>query len=158
MESVMVAEDKAVKYVPYSQRELLSKYRASTDIVAGSVLVGQMLTEKDGLDDGKVVVGLSLKQGQYPAEIASGDTVAVYRVGSDAAKGSSGSGGANAGASGTLLAQSAKVQTVVKPDAGSIGSGDLPITVLVKQGEVEALTQAASIGAVSVVQVPTSGS
>ncbi|MET7901664.1 hypothetical protein ABZS86_09340 [Streptomyces sp. NPDC005355] len=163
MASVMVAEDSGVDYVKYSQLNLLGDYRATSDIVKGSLLVGPMLTEKSkGLPDGKVLVGLSLKSGQYPQDLAAGDSVSAYRVGDAASKGSA--SGSAAGASGgtggnTLLVQRAKVQTAGSTGGGgdTIGSADYPVSILVDQGDAAALTQAAAAGEVAVVKVPKSG-
>ncbi|MGK5730649.1 hypothetical protein [Streptomyces sp. URMC 124] len=178
IEPVMVAEDSAIKYVRWSDRNLLTKYRAVTDIVPGTLLVGSMLTGKEGLAEGKVVVGLSLKEGQYPQGLAEGDTVSVYRVGSDAQKssgdkssGASGSGGssgsgssgssgasgsASPGGNGNLLARTAKVQSVPSGAKDGFGGGGLPVTVIVTEAESAALTQAAAAGQVAVVKVPAS--
>ncbi|MCQ8769208.1 hypothetical protein [Streptomyces telluris] len=172
IEPVMVAEDSAIKYVRWSDRSLLTKYRAVTDIVPGTLLVGSMLTGKEGLAEGKVVVGLSLKDGQYPQGLAEGDTVAVYRVGSDAQKGSgdkSSGGSGSTGSSGdkssgstgsvgngNLLARTAKVQSVPSGSKDGFGGGGLPVTVVVAEAESAALTQAAAAGQVAVVKVPAS--
>ncbi|MFT2018067.1 hypothetical protein ACMA1D_19825 [Streptomyces sp. 796.1] len=154
IESVMVAEDSAIDYVKWDQRNVLSKYRAATDITKGSLLVGSMLTDRKGLPEGKVVVGLSLKDGQYPRSLKTGDVVAAYRVGDvkGGSGGSSGDGGSSAGAGDTLLVRSATVESVTSANDG-IGGGDLPVSVVVNQDEAPALTQAAANGAVSVVKV-----
>ncbi|MEV5377177.1 hypothetical protein AB0L26_14550 [Streptomyces nondiastaticus] len=169
IEPVMVAEDPSIKYVRWSDRGLLAKYHAVSDIVPGSLLVGSMLTGKEGLAEGKVVVGLSLKEGQYPQGLAEGDTVSVYHVGSDAQKGSGdkSSGSGNSGdrnngtpntatGSGNLLARSAKVQSVPSGNKDGFGGGGLPVTVVVTEAESAALTQAAAAGQVAVVKVPAS--
>lgn len=162
VESVMVAEDSGIDYVKYNQLNLLGNYRATTDIVKGSLLVGGMLTEKSkGLPDGKVLVGLSLKAGQYPQDLAAGDSVSAYRVGDAADKGSAtGSAGASGGTGGnTLLVQRARVQIVGSTGGGgdSVGSADYPVSVLADQGDAAALTQAAAAGEVALVKVPKSG-
>lgn len=156
MESVMVAEDSGIDYVKWDQRNALANYRAAADIVKGSLLVGPMLTDKKGLPEGKVVVGLSLKDGQYPRGLKAGDKVAAYRVGDG--KGGSGSSSGDSGSSGggdTLLVRSATVDTVTGTNDG-IGGGDLPVAVVVNQDEAPALTQAAANGAVSVVKLSAS--
>lgn len=155
MESVMVAEDSAVDYVKYNQRNQLSGYRATTDIVKGAVLVGQMLTSKsEALPEGKVLVGLSLKAGQFPADLAAGDTVSAYRVGEDKGSSSDSSDDAAGGSgSDTVLAQQAKVQSV-GGSGDSLGSADMPVSILVDQDASAALAQAAAAGQVAVVKVP----
>ncbi|MEU1627016.1 hypothetical protein ABZ746_17185 [Streptomyces sp. NPDC020096] len=169
MVEVDVASGTGVNYVQWSQRNALGDYRAATDILPNTPLVGEMLTQDKGLADGKVIVGLSLKDGQYPAGLAAGDNVAAYRVNADGSKPSSngtagGAGGAGTGgagaASSNLITANAKVQSATPPSGDTIGSGDLPVTLVVANGDAAALTQAASAGQVALVVVPsgTSGS
>ncbi|KAF4405101.1 hypothetical protein [Streptomyces lycii] len=157
MESVMVAQDSGVDYVKWAQKDLVTeKYRTATPLVEGSLLVGSMLTDESGLPEGKVVVGLSLKGGQFYKGIKSGDTVSAFRVGTDtgdAGDSETGSGGATSG--NNLLVQQATVREVTTGSDETISSGDLPVSVLVSQEEAEALTQAAAAGEVAVVQVPS---
>ncbi len=79
---VMVAVDSSISYVTWSQAQAgaLKGYTARTDLVAGTLLVGQMLTNALPLAPGQEVVGLSLKDGQYPVGIQVGDTVSAYYV------------------------------------------------------------------------------
>ncbi|MFG3258097.1 hypothetical protein [Streptomyces sp. NPDC048172] len=165
IKSVMVAEDSDIKYVRWEQRGLLKKYRAASDLVDGAVLVGSMLTKEKGLADGKVVVGLSLKSGQYPARIEEGDSVAAYRVGdrgsTGGGTGGSGNGGTGGGSSSrtdTLITDGAKVQSIKKNTEDSSFSGDLPVSVVVDESDAADLTAAASSGEVSLVLGPGSGS
>lgn len=151
IEPVMVAADDAMKYVEYDQRGLLqSKYRTTTPLVKGTLLVGPMLTTKAGIDDGMVVVGLSLKSGQYPSELKGGDTVAAYRVGDAAASDETPAPGAGD----AVLAPKATVLDLKDKGEGSLSS-DQPVSLLVEQGEAAALTKAASQGAVALVIVPS---
>ncbi|MCX4640216.1 hypothetical protein OG775_34775 [Streptomyces platensis] len=162
--SVMVAKDSDVQYVEWSQRGLLSKYRASTDLVEGSVLVGPMLTEQQGPKANQVVVGLALKSGQYPDGLKAGDMVAAYRVATDGSKSSAGTGGAATGGTGgatgsdPLLVNRAKVQTAKGGNGASAGGGDLPVSLIVDQAAAPKLTQAAAAGEVSLVLVPAHSS
>ncbi len=162
MVEVDVASGTGVNYVPWAQREELSKYRAATDILPNTPLVGEMLTQDSGLAPGKAVVGLSLKAGQYPANLSAGNTVAAYRVGADVGKasGSTGSSTGSAGsgtsgaAGGSLITAHATVQSADRPSDSSIGSGDLPVTVIVDKADAAALAQAAAAGQVALVIVP----
>ncbi|WP_431043794.1 hypothetical protein ACQUSR_19145 [Streptomyces sp. P1-3] len=161
MESVLVAEDSGIKYVKWDQRDAIAKYRATKDIVAGSLLVAPMLTsDANGLPDGKVLVGLSLKAGQYPSDLEAGDTVTAFRV-SDAdnkgsSNGSSGASGGSSGGSNTVLAQAVKVHKIDR-SSGDIGSTDLPVSVLAEQSQAPGLVQAAAAGEVAIVKVPAAG-
>ncbi|MFD8686881.1 hypothetical protein [Streptomyces sp. NPDC059651] len=150
MTSVMVAEDSGVHYVKWEQREALMKLRAKNTLVAGTIAIGEMFSDDEGLPDGKAFVGLALKEGQYPAGIKVGDEVSAYRVGADTDKGA-----ANANA---MIVQSAKVSDIVRGDDSMVGSGSLPVTLLVGSSDVQGLTQAAATGQVALVLVPSATS
>ena len=142
---VMVAADSGVHYVEWSQRGILAKYRAQTDLVAGTVLVGEMLGETDTtVAKGKVVVGLSLSEGQFPPGLKAGDTVAAYQVGDDAAKLDAT----------TVLTSSAKIKSVPSGSGDGISSGDSQFSVIVSESDAGALALAASAGNVALVLVP----
>lgn len=158
--SVLVAEDSAIRYVRWEQREDLKALKAKSTIYGGTVVIGDMFGKTASLPAGKASVGLALKEGQYPANIKPGDVVAAYRV-SKTSTGSnsdnSSSGGTSTGTD-TLLVDNARVDTKTSGDDATISTGNLAITVLVDQDDVPALTQAAAAGEVAVALVPgTSG-
>ncbi|WP_311704029.1 hypothetical protein [Streptomyces litchfieldiae] len=160
--SVLVAEDSSVNYVLWSQREqVLGELRAGADLVAGSVLVGEMLSGEEALAADEVVVGVSLQPGQYPSGLEAGDTVAAYWVGDDAPPGSDGSeaeASTEPGAPVTdaVIAERATVATIHSSDE-STGNSALPVTLRVHTDHVAALTRAAAQGEVSLVIVGSSG-
>jgi hypothetical protein len=147
--------DSDVTLIRWSQRnDLLDNYEATTNIMKGSVLSDSMVTLKSAaLPPGKSIVGLSLKDGQFPDNLDTGDTVAAYRVGTDAAStesGSTGSSGESTLISGHLTVRTAKAATNLS------SSGDISVTVLVDSDEAGALAVAASANEVALVLVPTS--
>lgn len=151
---VMLSDDSGVDFIKWSQRgDLMKNYRAATNIVPGSVLVDSMVTQKDQvLVPGKSLVGLSLKEGQFPRSLSAGDTVAAYRVGNDAAKSQAQNGGL--GGTSTLIS----AHLIVKAAVGSsgLGSGDLSVTVLADTADAGPLTIAAAANEVALVLVPSS--
>ena len=162
---VMVAQDSSVDYVTWAQRGLLTgTYRTTVPVVKGMLLVGQMLTTTPPVTAGKVVVGTSLKAGQYPMGLSAGDVVEVLRVGSPDSSSNSGSGSSLSSGStgqsengastlpGTVITQTATVQT-----ASSDNSGDLDATLLIDQSDAPAFAQAASAGNIAVALVPSAG-
>lgn len=154
--SVLVAEDSGINYVRWEQRETLKSLKAKSTIYKGTVVIGDMFAEKASLPAGKASVGLALKEGQYPANVKVGDTVAAYRVSdtpSSSDRDNSSSGGTAAGTD-TLLVDNARVNTKNSGDDATISTGNLAITVLVDQNDVPALTQAAAAGDVAVALVP----
>ncbi|MEV6952648.1 hypothetical protein [Streptomyces sp. NPDC051183] len=152
MTPVMVADDPAVHYVRWEQREALKALQAKNSLVKGTIAIGEMFSDVKGLPEGKAYVGLSLKDGQYPAGLKAGDHVAAYRVSADATKPA---GNAGAGEANTLLVRDARINEVIVGDGKAIGSGNLPVTVMVNTNEIAPLTQAAAAGQVSLVLIPS---
>ncbi|MWA12853.1 RcpC/CpaB family pilus assembly protein [Streptomyces sp. BA2] len=160
--SVMVADDTSINYVKWSQVDDLRKLKATNTIPKGAVAVGEMFSSKSGLPAGKSAVGVSLKEGQYPADgLKAGDSVDVYQVGDDASGGSSsdkGTGGsAGTGASDSPIVSAARVSSVADKSDATVSTGALGITLLVDSADAAAVTRAASAGAVSLVQVSPNG-
>jgi hypothetical protein len=156
--TVMVADDGSLDYVTDSQMSQLSKTTAVTTLLPGTLLMGNMLSYGKGTPIGKAVVGLSLKDGQYPADIKAGDTVTAYRVGDKVTSGSSsGSSSDNAqtgGSGGAVIVERATVAAADEPSSGTISSGNRSVTLTVNTADAAALTQAASNGEVALVRIP----
>jgi hypothetical protein len=162
--AVLVAADDSINYVRWEQLGTLEKLKAKSTIYKGTVVIGDMFGEQAALPDGKASVGLALKEGQYPADISPGDTVAAYRVGdggsgsgsrSDSGSGSGSSSGTPAG--NALIVDSATVNKVQGDSSDgqvSVSTGNLSLTLLVDQSDAPELTEAASAGEVAVVLVP----
>lgn len=155
--SVMVADDSSINYVKWSQLGDLKKLKAVSTIPAGVVAVGEMFGDDAGVAQGKATVGLSLKEGQYPSGLQAGDTVAVYRVGSDSGS-SSGSGANNNSASAssdnTAIVDQARVSFVQQKKSDDlVSSTNLPVTLTVDTDKAAAVAQYASNGEVALVLV-----
>lgn len=151
--SVMVNEDSSANFVPWEQRDSLKKLQAKSTLYKGTVLVGEMFAEGSGLKQGEATVGVSLKEGQYPSNIKSGDHVAVYRVG-DRATGDGDEESGAAGADNALLVDRAVVADVTRGDDDVVSSTNLPVELTVDASRAAALAQAASAGEVAVVLIP----
>ncbi|MGW6060370.1 RcpC/CpaB family pilus assembly protein [Streptomyces sp. NPDC055189] len=159
--SVMVADDAGINYIKWSQLNQLRKLKATNTIPKGVVAVGEMFSGKGGLPAGKSAVGVSLKEGQYPASgLKAGDTVDVYQVGDGASgagdKGSS-SGSAGSSASDSPIVSAARVSNVANKSDATVSTGALGVTLQVDTADAAAVTRAASAGAVSLVQVSPNG-
>lgn len=152
-----------LKLIRWGQRrDLINNYRAKTNIYEGSILTESMITPKDEvLTAGKSLVGISLKEGQFPSTLENGDVVAAYRVGNDAANsqsgssgsGSSGSGDAATGSDNTLIAGHLIVRDLTASSNG-LGDGGISVTVVVDTADAGKLAIAASANEVSLVLVP----
>ncbi|MFE6161938.1 RcpC/CpaB family pilus assembly protein [Streptomyces sp. NPDC056486] len=155
--SVMVADDASINYVKWSQVGQLRKLKATSTIPKGAIAVGEMFSGKGGLPAGKSAVGVSLKEGQYPASgLKAGDTVDVYQVGDSASSGSSdketgGSAGSSAGDSPIVAA--ARVSSIADKSDSTVSTGALGVTLQVDTADAAAVARAASAGAVALVQV-----
>lgn len=159
--TVMVANDGSLDYVTKNQLNQLAKTKATTTLLPGTLLMANMLTYDKGTPAGKAVVGLSLKDGQYPADIKAGDTVTAYRVGDKTSSGSSSSGSSssnndNAQTGGAVIVERATVSAAKAPSDGTISSGNLSVTLSVNTADAATLAQAASNGEVALVKVSAS--
>ncbi|MEV5425041.1 hypothetical protein AB0K85_19935 [Streptomyces cellulosae] len=156
--SVMVAEDPGIHYVQWSQLAALKKLKAVTTIPAGVVAVGEMFGEEAKVPEGKALVGVSLKEGQYPAGLKNGATVAAYRVGGTSRSGSGddadGGSGGSAGGDSVIVDKAVVNYVQDEKDDDVVGSTNLPVTLLVDEAQATVLTQAASNGEVALVLVP----
>ena len=155
--SVMVAEDAGINYVKWSQLATLKTLKAVTTIPDDSVVMGQMFGKEASGAEGKTLVGLSLKAGQFPSGIKEGDTVAAYRV-TDGGSGGNSSASAS-GNDNSLLVDKAIVTAVpVANDDDIVGSANTAYTLAVDSDVAPALAQAAANSQVVLVLVPGNSS
>ncbi|QCB23974.1 hypothetical protein [Streptomyces sp. SS52] len=154
---VMVNDDSGADFVPWEQRAGLMKLQAKSTIYKGTVVVGQMFAKKSAMEQGKATVGVSLKEGQYPAGLGEGDNVAVYRVGTRASSTDQGSSSGSSGSSGadnSLLVERAVVESAPASGGDGISGTNKAYTLTVDAAEAPAVAQAASAGEVALVLVP----
>ncbi|GAA5003409.1 hypothetical protein [Streptomyces siamensis] len=156
--SVMVADDASINYVRWNQRTGLKALKAKSTIYQGTVVIGDMFASKSSLPAGKAVVGLSLKEGQYPADLKSGDIVAAYFVGDSSSSSSSSSSdrsgsSSSSGGSSTPIVSAARVTSVPDDSDSTISSTNKQVTVTVDESDAAPLTRAAAANAVSLVLV-----
>ncbi|MFF3460918.1 hypothetical protein [Streptomyces sp. NPDC002619] len=154
--SVMVAADDSIDYVKWDQLATLKSLKAKSTIYEGTVVVGQMFAEGSSLPAGKASVGVALKEGQYPADIKVGDTVAVYNVDTSSSS-SEKTGSTGSSSSDGLIVANARVNTKSDSSDATISTGNLSLTLLVDEADAAAVTRAASAGAVAIVHVPGNG-
>ncbi|MFD3585656.1 hypothetical protein [Streptomyces sp. NPDC058683] len=158
--SVMVASDDSINYVKWSQLDGLRKLKALNTIPAGAVAVGEMFGSGTTLAAGKATVGLSLKDGQYPAGLKIGDVVAAYRVSSNGSSSSGSSSSSSSSGSDSPIVSQAKVSYVPdkkSSDSDLVSSTNLAVTLTVSGDEAASLAQAAATGSVALVLVPGNG-
>jgi hypothetical protein len=162
VKSVLVADDAGVNYIHWTQIKTLKKLKAKSTIYKGTLVIGEMFGTEASIPAGKAIVGLSLKEGQYPEGIAPGDLVAAYQVGNNTSansgdktdSGSTGSSG-SAGSAGTPIVDDARVTKVPDGSADStIRSTNQRVTVTVDESDAAALARAAAANEVALVKVP----
>ncbi|MFF5143932.1 hypothetical protein ACFY6U_30080 [Streptomyces sp. NPDC013157] len=154
--SVMVASDDSIHYVKWSQLEDLKKLKAVNTIPGGSLAVGEMFGSGTSLSAGKAVVGLALKEGQYPVGLKVGDVVAAYRVSSNGSSTNGSSSSSSDGSDSPIVGQ-AKVSSVPSTTGGDsslVSSTNYAVTLTVDSDAAAVLAQAAATGSVALVLVP----
>jgi hypothetical protein len=117
---VMVAQDKTIDYVMWSQRGQLSQYTAQIGLVPGTLLIGQMLTTAPASNGDTMTIAVTLKAGQYPPSLNVGDTVSAFYVGAPQSSGSGGSSDSSGSADVTqLLSLSVTIISLPSTDSSS---------------------------------------
>lgn len=138
---VMVAPDSSISYVTWAQAQAgaLQGYTARSDLEAGTLLVGQMLTTAAPLAPGQEVVGIALKDGQYPVGIQVGDTVSAYYVSNKNAD-QTGQSFLTDGFTTPPIVANVRVYDVEQSNT----NGDVDISLVLNQLNANAVAQAAS--------------
>ncbi|RFU41551.1 hypothetical protein DZF91_11170, partial [Actinomadura logoneensis] len=146
--------DTGIEYIAWSERAKVAQTFAAVPLVRGALLTNAMVSRTNGAAQGRMIVGLSLKPGQFPARgLESGKHVSLYAV----SGGNGGNGGGNGGAgsrAGAVLAPDAIVVGASSGGGGRLGSDGLSLDVAVPPGQVAQVTQAASSGLVAVALIP----
>ncbi len=162
---VEVSVPSGVEAIPVSDAAQLAGKRAAVAIPPGSLLVPGDLTGAPAVAAGDAVVGLALKEGQYPASgVSPGDSVMVVQTASpgtpltaptSAGPGATQSASAADGGATGVLVPAATVFDTGPPSAG--GSASLVVSVEIPATLASAVAGAAAAGQVSVVLLPDDG-
>ena len=148
MQPVQVASGTGVQYALWSQRFSVARSFAATTIPSGTVLTDGLASRTGTSLQGKVLVGLALKDGQMPGGLSQGQTVAIYAV--------SNNGGGSTGCPttvGSVLSSNAVVQNMGNASSSS-GSGTTDVTVAVDPGDAGKVSCSASGGGVAIAEEP----
>jgi hypothetical protein len=144
MREVDVSADNGVIFVPWSAAGQVAEDFAATTIPAGTLLTKQMVNGKPTRAADEDLVGLSLKPGQLPAGLQSGQEVEAFAIGSGCGK-----------TPGETLTPRAEVTDVIG-SATSSGTTEL-VTVAVQQADAPVMTCSASNGNVGLALLPGNG-
>jgi hypothetical protein len=168
-----VSVSSGVDVIPVADAHSLVGKRAAIAVPAGSLLTSADLTSAPTLASGSSVVGLALKDGQFPASgLVTGDQVMIVQTAtpgsplsapiSGSTTSSSGPGSAtgatvfSGSGTGVLVAQ-ATVFSASAPSANSSGGFSLLVSVEVRSVVAPDVATASSAGQVSVVLLAPSG-
>jgi hypothetical protein len=140
MQEVQIASGAGLSYVPWSEASQVAQFYAATAIPPRTLLTNAMVGRAGNVTAGKAVLGLSLKDGQVPANI--------YQV-SDAPETCPGS-------SGSMLARDAVVLDITNP-ASSSSSAVADVRVAVDPASAGAVACNSSNGIVGLAILPAGG-
>ncbi len=161
-----------VRFIAVADASVIEGKLAASAIPAGSLLTPSDLSAARGVVAGDAVVGLALKDGQFPAGgLVPGQQVMVVQTGtpgspltatatgstssSSESLGDSTSGGSAFAGSGTgILVPAAAVVSVSQPGSNSSGGYALLASVQVQSAVAPDVATAASAGQVSLVLLP----
>jgi hypothetical protein len=145
LEEVQVG-DTGIQFISWSERAKVTRHVAAVRLVRGALLTNSMIVAENAPENGRLVVGLALKPGQFPSGgVEVGRHVTLYAVG----------GGQNGGPrAGTVLSADAIVLGIggTGGSGGELGgtrlsSDQTSIDVAVPPSDAPQVTQAASAGA-----------
>ncbi len=147
-----VSMDSGVQYVSWADAGQVTQDYAATSIPAGTLLSAGMVAPAAAVAHRGDVLGLALKDGQFPTGLTAGNRVAIY------ATGGQGSNSTGCGGPGGLLSGNATVIAVNSSGTsglvGSAGSGSIDVTVSVSPADAGAVACNAAAGQVAVALLP----
>jgi len=159
-----------VRYIPVAEASQIRGRRAASDIPVGSLLTAADLATAPTVAPGDAVVGVALKDGQFPAAgLAPGEHVLVVQTGtpgsplaaaavsSSTTSGATSSGSALTGTGTGVLVPDATVVSAVAPPSSSGGTYALLVSVEVSSALAPDVATASTAGQVSLVLLPGAG-
>lgn len=147
---VRVSAEGPVTFVPASQEAAVAGHTAAT-----ALSVGSLLTTSDigtpSMSAGQAMLGVAVKPGQFPPDLAAGDTVDVLATpASSATGGSSGAGSAQA-----ALPVGRAVVVSISPQQNTPGA--VVVELQVSQDAMPQVAAVASAGQIDLAAVPAGG-
>ena len=152
LETVRVSAAGPVSLVPASRQDEVVGSTAAVSLPAGSLLAGSDIGTPPPVK-GQVRLGIALKPGAYPPDLAAGQDVDVLATPAAAASGSSpGSGSAPA-----ALPVGEAVVLSVSPTTAAGGSGDTVAEIQVPADAMPQVAAANAAGQIALATVPAGG-
>lgn len=147
-----VQADPALSPIPADESSAVVGRRASVALMPGTLLTPGDLASGPLLGANEASVGLNLKPGQVPNNLAPGASVVVI----DTAAPGQTPGTTSAGSPATVLVSQATVLSVTEPTATS-ANGDTEVTVMVPADLAAEVAAAASAGDIAVAALGSNG-
>jgi hypothetical protein len=151
LETVRVSAAGPVSLVPASRQAEIVGSTAAASLPAGSLLAASDIGTPPPVK-GQVRLGVALKPGAYPPDLAAGQDVDVLATPAAAASGSSSSGGAPA-----ALPVGEAVVLSVSLAAASSGSGDTVVEIQVPADAMPQVAAANAAGQIALATIPAGG-
>ena len=151
LETVRVSVAGPVSLVPASRQAEVVGSTAAVSLPAGSLLAGSDIGTPPPVK-GQVRLGVALKPGAYPPDLAAGQDVDVLATPAAAASGSSSSGAAPA-----ALPVGEAVVLSVSPPAASGGSGETVVEIQVAADAMPQVAAANAAGQIALATIPAGG-
>ena len=151
LETVRVSAAGPVSLVPASRQGEVVGSTAAVSLPAGSLLAGSDIGTPPPVK-GQVRLGIALKPGAYPPDLAAGQDVDVLATPAAAASGSSSSGAAPA-----ALPVGEAVVLSVSPAAATGGSGDTVVEIQVAADAMPQVAAANAAGQIALATIPAGG-
>jgi hypothetical protein len=151
LETVRVSAAGPVSLVLASRQAEVVGSTAAASLPAGTLLSGSDIGTPPPVK-GQVRLGLALKPGAYPPDLAAGEDVDVLATPAAAAAGSSSSGAASA-----ALPVGEAVVLSVSPAAASSGSGDTVVEIQVPADAMPQVAAANAAGQIALATIPAGG-
>jgi len=148
LETVRVSAAGPVSLVPASRQAEVVGSTAAASLPAGTLLAGSDIGTPPPVK-GQVRLGLALKPGAYPPDLAAGQDVDVLATPAAAASGSSSSGAASA-----ALPVGEAVVLSVSPAAATGGSGDTVVEIQVAADAMPQVAAANAAGQIALATIP----
>ncbi len=151
LETVRVSAAGPVSLVPASRQAEVVGSTAAASLPAGSLLASSDIGTPPPVK-GQVRLGIALKPGAYPPDLAAGQDVDVLATPAASASGSSSSGGASA-----ALPVGEAVVLSVSPAAATGGSGDTVVEIQVAADAMPQVAAANAAGQIALATIPAGG-
>ena len=152
LETVRVSAAGPVSLVPASRQAEVVGSTAAASLPAGTLLAGSDIGTPPPLK-GQVRLGLALKPGAYPPDLAAGQDVDVLATpASGTASSSSGPGSASA-----ALPVGQAVVLSVSPASAAGGSGETVVELQVSQDAMPQVAAANAAGQIALATIPAGG-